>query len=281
MAQVNGIPRAAQDELAWRSHQRAAEAWRAGKFAAEVMHVAVPPRYDRVTAKDNIVREDTSLEALGQLRPVFDRKYGTITAGNSSPLTDGAAAVVLDGRGEGEGARPHPARLRAQLRLRRARPRRPAPAGAGLRGAGGARPGRARPRRHGPGGHARGLRRPGALQPAGLRLQALRRGEAGPGGAARRGGPGAPQRERRLHRPRPPLRRHRRAHDPRRPCASWAAARAPTRCSPCARRAAWARRWSSTGPRPERPGRARAATTSTPTSQMADPRQDPRQGRTP
>src|SRR6266487_2081754 len=59
------------------------------------MHVPVPPRYDRVSARDNIVREDTSPDALGQLRPVFDRRYGTITAGNSSPLTDGAGAIVL------------------------------------------------------------------------------------------------------------------------------------------------------------------------------------------
>ncbi len=95
MAQVNGIGRAAQDELAYQSHRRAAEAWRSGKFDGEVMHVAVPPRYDRVSARDNIVREDTSPDALGQLKPVFDRRYGTITAGNSSPLTDGAGAIVL------------------------------------------------------------------------------------------------------------------------------------------------------------------------------------------
>jgi len=60
-----------------------------------VMHVPVPPRYDKVSAKDNIVRKDTTPDALGQLRPVFDRRYGTITAGNASPLTDGAAALVL------------------------------------------------------------------------------------------------------------------------------------------------------------------------------------------
>ncbi|HEX9288234.1 MAG TPA: acetyl-CoA C-acyltransferase FadI [Anaeromyxobacteraceae bacterium] len=95
MAQVNGIGRAAQDELAYQSHRRAAEAWRSGKFDGEVMHVPVPPRYDRVSARDNIVREDTSPDALGQLKPVFDRRYGTITAGNSSPLTDGAGAIVL------------------------------------------------------------------------------------------------------------------------------------------------------------------------------------------
>ncbi len=95
MAQKNGISREAQDDLAWKSHSRAAAAWDSGKFDGEVMHVAVPPDYDRVAARDNIVRKDTTPEALAQLRPVFDRRYGTITAGNASPLTDGAAALVL------------------------------------------------------------------------------------------------------------------------------------------------------------------------------------------
>lgn len=95
MAQKNGISREAQDAFAYQSHRRAAEAWAAGKFDGEVMHVAVPPRYDRVAAKDNVVRSDATLDALASLKPVFDRKYGTITAGNASPLTDGAAAVIL------------------------------------------------------------------------------------------------------------------------------------------------------------------------------------------
>jgi acetyl-CoA acyltransferase len=95
MAQKNGISRRAQDELSVQSHTRAAAAWAAGKFDGEVMHVAVPPRFERVSAKDNIVRADTTLEALTALKPVFDRKYGTITAGNASPLTDGAAAVIV------------------------------------------------------------------------------------------------------------------------------------------------------------------------------------------
>lgn len=95
MAQKNGIPRAAQDALAYESHRRAAAAWAAGHFADEVMAVAVPPRFSTVSEKDNIVRGDTTVEALAQLRPVFDRRYGTITAGNASPLTDGAAAVTL------------------------------------------------------------------------------------------------------------------------------------------------------------------------------------------
>src|SRR5512138_301574 len=95
MARKNGISREAQDAFAYESHRRAAAAWESGKFDAEVMHVAVPPDYERVSKRDNIVRGDTTLEALAQLKPVFDRRYGTITAGNASPLTDGAAALVL------------------------------------------------------------------------------------------------------------------------------------------------------------------------------------------
>src|SRR5574342_232396 len=95
MAQQNGISRAAQDDLAWRSHRRASDAWAAGKLEDEVMHVPVPPKFDRVAGKDNIVRADTTLDALAALPPVFDRNWGTITAGNASPITDGAAALVL------------------------------------------------------------------------------------------------------------------------------------------------------------------------------------------
>ncbi len=95
MAQKNGIARLAQDQFSVQSHQRAAAAWAAGSFDAEVMHLAVPPRFERVSAKDNIVRADTTIEALSALKPVFDRKYGTITAGNASPLTDGAAALIV------------------------------------------------------------------------------------------------------------------------------------------------------------------------------------------
>jgi acetyl-CoA acyltransferase len=95
MAKENGISRDEQDRIAMASHHNAARAWKEGRFTEEVMHVVVPPRYEDVAAQDNIVREDTSLEALSALRPVFDRKYGTITAGNASPLTDGAAALLL------------------------------------------------------------------------------------------------------------------------------------------------------------------------------------------
>ncbi|MFP2960905.1 acetyl-CoA C-acyltransferase FadI [Myxococcus sp. 1LA] len=95
MAKENGISREEQDRIAYNSHRNAAKAWKDGLFDNEVMHVVVPPKFDKTAERDNIVREDTSMEALGQLRPAFDRKYGTITAGNASPLTDGAAALLL------------------------------------------------------------------------------------------------------------------------------------------------------------------------------------------
>jgi len=95
MAMENGISRKEQDEIALASHQRAARAWQEGRFNDQVIHVPVPPSYEKVADKDNIVRDDTSLEALSQLKPVFDRKYGSVTAGNSSPLTDGAAALLV------------------------------------------------------------------------------------------------------------------------------------------------------------------------------------------
>ena len=95
MAKENAISRHEQDELAFLSHKNAAAAWKEGRFDGEVMHVPVPPAFRQVADRDNIVRDDTSIEALSQLRPVFDRKYGTVTAGNSSPLTDGAAALLV------------------------------------------------------------------------------------------------------------------------------------------------------------------------------------------
>ncbi len=95
MAKANGITREAQDKLALQSHQRAAAAHASGRFKDEVMTVVVPPKFENIVEKDNLVRDDTTLESLAKLRPVFDRKYGTITAGNASPLTDGASAVLL------------------------------------------------------------------------------------------------------------------------------------------------------------------------------------------
>jgi acetyl-CoA acyltransferase len=95
MARENGIARQAQDEYAFTSHQKAVEAWDKGVFDDEVMAMPIPPRFKDTARRDGIPRADTSREALGKLRPVFDRRYGSVTAGNSSPLTDGAAAVLL------------------------------------------------------------------------------------------------------------------------------------------------------------------------------------------
>src|SRR5206468_2300493 len=86
------ISREDQDEWALRSHRKAAAGWDDGRLAAEVAPVYVDGH--AVTA-DNHIRRDSTLEKLATLRPVFDREHGTITAGNASPLTDGAAAVVL------------------------------------------------------------------------------------------------------------------------------------------------------------------------------------------
>jgi acetyl-CoA acyltransferase len=95
MAKENGIARKDQDAWALRSHQRAAAGVADGRIGAEIVPVYAPPRFDRVVEADNGVRTDSSMEALAKLRPVFDRKYGSVTAGNASPLTDGASALVL------------------------------------------------------------------------------------------------------------------------------------------------------------------------------------------
>ncbi|MDQ3222432.1 MAG: acetyl-CoA C-acyltransferase, partial [Gemmatimonadota bacterium] len=95
MAKENGISREEQDRLALMSHQRAAAATADGRLTAEIAPWFSGREMDQVITADNGVRSDTSLDALAKLRPVFDRRYGSVTAGNSSPLTDGAAAVLL------------------------------------------------------------------------------------------------------------------------------------------------------------------------------------------
>jgi acetyl-CoA acyltransferase len=108
MAKENGISREEQDRWALRSHQLAARGTEDGRLTAEIVPVYVPPAYDEVLDRDNGIRTDTSLEKLGSLKPVFDRKYGSVTAGNSSPLTDGASAVLLmsEERAKAEGREP-------------------------------------------------------------------------------------------------------------------------------------------------------------------------------
>jgi acetyl-CoA C-acetyltransferase len=93
-----GIDRAAQDEWAARSHERAAEATKRGLLAAEIVPVVVPQRRDHLTVdQDEGIRPGTTAEALGRLRPAFSPE-GTITAGNASQISDGAAAVVVTSR---------------------------------------------------------------------------------------------------------------------------------------------------------------------------------------
>ncbi len=98
MARTWEIPRDVQDRIALTSHQRATAAWDDGRLAAQVAPLAGLDRDDQV-------RGDTSLEKLAALKPVFDTSaHGTLTAGNSSPLTDGGAAVLLSSRRTAEEA---------------------------------------------------------------------------------------------------------------------------------------------------------------------------------
>jgi acetyl-CoA acyltransferase len=101
LAKRLGITREAQDEFAWRSHKLAAEAQQKGWFAGEILSIAPPPKFKPVQI-DNGVRGETTIEKLAKLRPAFDPKYGTVTAGNSSFLTDGASAVLLVGEDKAE-----------------------------------------------------------------------------------------------------------------------------------------------------------------------------------
>ncbi|MCZ6630042.1 MAG: acetyl-CoA C-acetyltransferase [Actinobacteria bacterium] len=98
-----GISRQEQDEWAVRSHERAAEATRNGQFGAEIAAVTVPQRKgEPVTVDvDEGIREDSTVESLGNLRPAFV-STGTITAGNASQISDGAAAVVVSDRDAAE-----------------------------------------------------------------------------------------------------------------------------------------------------------------------------------
>jgi acetyl-CoA acetyltransferase family protein len=95
LAKEYGITRDQQDAFALRSHERATAATQSGRFDAEITPIFVPPSFKQAMRHDNGPRENQSLEALGKLRPFFDRRYGTVTAGNACPITDGAAAVLL------------------------------------------------------------------------------------------------------------------------------------------------------------------------------------------
>lgn len=94
MAKTHAISREEQDQFAHRSHLLASQAWQNGVFDDEVM-TAFPAPYQQWIAQDNNVRHDSKLSSYAELHPAFDHQYGTVTAANSTPLTDGAAAILL------------------------------------------------------------------------------------------------------------------------------------------------------------------------------------------
>ncbi|MGF1758386.1 acetyl-CoA C-acyltransferase FadI [Photobacterium sagamiensis] len=107
MAKTHGISRQEQDALAHRSHTLAATAWNDGLIRDEVM-TAFPEPYRQWIDRDNNIREESTLESYAKLRPAFDRKFGSVTAANSTALTDGAAAILLmrEGRAKELGLTP-------------------------------------------------------------------------------------------------------------------------------------------------------------------------------
>jgi len=106
LAKENKITREEQDAFALRSHQRVTMA--RARLAEEIIPVPVPPKYEEMAVADNGVRENQTLEALAKLPPLFDRRFGTVTAGNSSQITDGGAATLIlsAGAAKARGYRP-------------------------------------------------------------------------------------------------------------------------------------------------------------------------------
>jgi acetyl-CoA acyltransferase len=94
LAKEFGISREAQDDFALMSHRRAVAATESGRLGEEIVPVFASP-YREAVLQDVGPRKNQSLEALAKLRPIFDRKHGTVTPGNSCPITDGAAAVLV------------------------------------------------------------------------------------------------------------------------------------------------------------------------------------------
>lgn len=107
MAKTHGITREEQDALAHRSHTLATKSWQEGKLDGEVMTAHSEP-YKTFISKDNCIRENSELASYAKLRPVFDRKHGTVTAATSTPLTDGASAILMmrEGRAKELGYKP-------------------------------------------------------------------------------------------------------------------------------------------------------------------------------
>jgi len=107
MAKSYHISREDQDALAHRSHTLATKSWNEGKLSGEVMTAHCEP-YKSFIDRDNCIRENSELAGYAKLRPVFDRKHGTVTAANSTPLTDGASAIIMmrEGRAKELGYKP-------------------------------------------------------------------------------------------------------------------------------------------------------------------------------
>ena len=101
--QFGGLTREAQDEFAAKSHERAAVAQKEGRFADEIAPVEIPQRKGDpiLVEEDEGVRPETTAESLGRLKPAFDGD-GSITAGNASQISDGAAAIIVTSRSKAE-----------------------------------------------------------------------------------------------------------------------------------------------------------------------------------
>lgn len=95
LAKEYNISRDAQDEFSLMSHRRTTKAWEKGKFDNEVITIYQTDHEPEIVEQDNGHRPNQSMEALAKLKPVFDRKFGTVTPGNSSQITDGGSVIVL------------------------------------------------------------------------------------------------------------------------------------------------------------------------------------------
>jgi acetyl-CoA acetyltransferase family protein len=95
LAKEFGLSREEQDRFALQSHQKAVAAQRSGRLDQEITPIYLPNAYQEALRLDNGPRENQTMEALAKLRTIFDRHFGTVTAGNACPITDGAAAVLV------------------------------------------------------------------------------------------------------------------------------------------------------------------------------------------
>ena len=95
VAQRFGVDRAAMDAYALKSHQRATSAIESNRFAREVVPMITPPKFGQAVTTDDGVRAEQTLAALQKLRPVFDKREGDVTVGNSCQVTDGAVALLV------------------------------------------------------------------------------------------------------------------------------------------------------------------------------------------